>query len=82
MMACITRMAAIETTTAIWDYDPDLPKNRIMNGSLPVDAVAALRTLSVKVDSIFYSLNVFQYFRFNHWANTSNISISCRPIAA
>lgn len=47
VMGCITQIAAIETTTAIWEYDPELANNRIMNGSL--DAIAALRTLAVKV---------------------------------
>lgn len=49
VMGCITRKAAIETTNAIWDYDPLLEKNRMMNGSL--DAVAALRTLAVKIQA-------------------------------
>lgn len=59
-MGRITQIAAIETTTAIWEYDPDLPNNRIMNGSL--DAVAALRTLAVKVG--FNLLDLFIVLSF------------------
>lgn len=49
-MGCITSIAAIETTQAIWEYDPTLETNRIVNGSL--DVVAALRTVVVKVCSV------------------------------
>lgn len=43
----ITKIAAVETTTAIWEYDPSLPDNRVLNGSL--DVVAAVRTIAIKV---------------------------------
>jgi hypothetical protein len=46
-MARITKIAAVETTTAIWEYDPLLPDNRVLNGSL--DVIAAIRTLAIKV---------------------------------
>ncbi|GLB40087.1 hypothetical protein LshimejAT787_0705970 [Lyophyllum shimeji] len=49
VMGHITKLAAIETTTAIWEYDPDLSDNRILNGSL--DAVAAIRTLAIKMQA-------------------------------
>jgi len=39
-MDCITKIAAVETTTAIWEYDLSLPNNRVLNGSL--DVVAAV----------------------------------------
>jgi hypothetical protein len=47
VMKHITKIAAVETTTAIWEFDPDLPGNRILGGSL--DVIAAIRTLAVKV---------------------------------
>jgi hypothetical protein len=47
VMAHITKIAAVETTTAIWEYDPSLPTNRVLNGSL--DVIAAIRTLAIKV---------------------------------
>ena len=50
VMSHITKVAAVETTAAIWEYDPSLPSNRIINGSL--DVVAAIRTLAIKVNRI------------------------------
>jgi hypothetical protein len=46
-MAHITKIAAVETATAIWEYDPDIPANRGFGGSL--DVIAAIRTLAIKV---------------------------------
>jgi hypothetical protein len=51
VMARITKIAAVETTTAIWEYDPSLSDNRVLNGSL--DVIAAIRTLAIKVCSNF-----------------------------
>ena len=47
VMTHITKIAAVETTMAIWEYDPNLPDNRVLNGSL--DVIAAIRTLAIKV---------------------------------
>jgi hypothetical protein len=47
IMSHITKIAAVETTTAIWEYDPDLPNNRVLKGSL--DVIAAIRTVAIKV---------------------------------
>jgi hypothetical protein len=51
----ITKIATIETATAIWEYDPSLPGNRVLGGSL--DVIAAIRTIAIKVrhDSDFFS---------------------------
>jgi hypothetical protein len=46
-MSHITKIAAIENTTAIWEYDPTHPDNMVLGGSL--DVIAAIRTLAVKV---------------------------------
>ena len=43
----ITKIAAVEMTTAIWEYDPSLPDNHVLNGSL--DIVAAVQMLAIKV---------------------------------
>ena len=40
VMSHITKVAAVETTAAIWEYDPSLPSNCIINGSL--DVIAAI----------------------------------------
>jgi hypothetical protein len=47
MMAHITKIAAVEMTNAIWEYDPSLPDNHVLDGSL--DVVAAICTLAIKV---------------------------------
>jgi hypothetical protein len=46
-MSSITKIANVETTTAIWEFDPTLPNNRILGDSL--DVIAAVRTLAIKV---------------------------------
>jgi len=47
VMTHITKIAIIENANATWEYDPELPGNRVLGGSL--DVVAAIRTLTVKV---------------------------------
>jgi len=46
-MLYITKIVAIETATAIWEYNPTLQGNRVLGGSL--DIIAAIRTLAIKV---------------------------------
>lgn len=46
-MSGITKIAAVETTTAIWEFNPTLSHNRVQDDSL--DVVAAVRTLAIKV---------------------------------
>lgn len=48
-MSVITRTVAIETTTAIWEYNPMPPNNRVLGDSL--DVVAAIRTLAIKIQA-------------------------------
>ena len=47
VMTNITKIAAVENATAIWEYDPTWPDNRVLGGSL--DVIAAIRTLAIKV---------------------------------
>lgn len=47
VMSHITKIAAVENATAIWEYDPTLEDNRVLGGSL--DVLAAIRTLAIKV---------------------------------
>jgi hypothetical protein len=49
VMGHITKVAVIENTNTIWEYDPGLPDNRVLGGSL--DVVAILQTLVIKVCS-------------------------------
>ena len=72
-MARITKIAVVETTTAIWEYDPSLPDNRLLNGSL--DVIAAIRTLAIKV-----CLNSICYFRYSLTAPLQQIQASGQRI--
>jgi len=36
VMDHITKIVAVETMTAIWEYDPSLPNNHVLNGSLDI----------------------------------------------
>ena len=47
IMAEITKLAAVENATAIWEYDPTQADNRVLGGSL--DVIAAICTLAIKV---------------------------------
>jgi hypothetical protein len=58
-MSHITKIAAVETSTAIWEYDPSLPGNRVLGGSL--DVIAAIRTLAIKVQFQSFLLMLSSY---------------------
>jgi len=49
VMARITKIAAVENATAIWEYDPTRHDNRVLGGSL--DVIAAICTLAIKVNT-------------------------------
>ncbi len=51
IMAHITKIAAVENATAIWEYDPLRNDNRILGGAL--DVIAAIHTLVIKVHKVF-----------------------------
>ena len=52
VMNHITKTAAVENATAIWEYNPTLEGNRVLGGSL--DVIAAIRTLAIKVRANIY----------------------------
>jgi hypothetical protein len=54
VMSHITKIAAVENANAIWEYDPALPGNRVLNGSL--DVIASIRTIAIKVSDHFVYL--------------------------
>lgn len=54
-MSAVTQISAIENATAMWEYDPTLPDNRVLGGSL--DAIAILRTLALKVCCSVFELH-------------------------
>jgi hypothetical protein len=53
-MGHITKIATVEMSTAIWEYDPSLAGNRVLGGSM--DIIAAIRTLAIKVQFQFLLL--------------------------
>lgn len=76
IMQHITKIAAIETTSAIWEFDPTLPDNCLLGNSL--DVIAAIRTVAVNV-----RLEYIYGFLLNLLANRSRhlvkgLSISSR----
>lgn len=48
-MSVITKIAHVETATAIWEFDPTLSQNRVLGDSL--DVVAVIRTLAIKIQA-------------------------------
>ena len=47
VMGHITSIAAVEASTAIWEYDPSLANNCVLGGSL--DVITAIWMLAIKV---------------------------------
>jgi hypothetical protein len=56
LMSHITKIAAVETASLIWEFNPSLPANRILGEAL--DVIATIRTLSIKVRFISRAGNV------------------------
>jgi hypothetical protein len=52
-MSHVTKLAAVENATAMWEYDPALPGSRVLDGLL--DVIAAIRTLAIKV-YLYYTI--------------------------
>jgi hypothetical protein len=52
VMGHITKITAVETSTAIWEYDPSLINNQVLGGSS--DVITVIRTLAIKVMFSFY----------------------------
>jgi hypothetical protein len=73
-MTHITKIAAVENATAIWEYDPTLEGNRVLGGSL--DVIAAIRTIAIKVclEIIILFPLIFFVKRFKHLGSVLNTS--------
>jgi hypothetical protein len=81
-MGHITKIAAVENATAIWEYDPDLYDNRMLGGSL--DVIAAVRTIAIKVPSpffVFFLSLIHTLIRSRLLGSESNISKSFKSTA-
>jgi hypothetical protein len=61
IMAEITWIDHIATTTAIWEFDPMLPSNHVMNNSL--DVVAAICTLAIKIQASGQWIAYFEWLQ-------------------
>lgn len=57
-MSQVTKIANIETSTAIWEFDPDLPNNRLQGNTL--DVVSAVRTLAIKIQASDQRISYFE----------------------
>ena len=62
VMGHITKIAAIENATAIWEYDPELPDNHVLGGSLNV--IASVRTLAIKVHHTLFLFDIYMLIHF------------------
>ncbi|KAG6913396.1 hypothetical protein DXG01_007109 [Tephrocybe rancida] len=49
VMSHITKIGNVETVTAIWEFNPSLPNNCVLGGSLNV--VSTIHTLTIKTQA-------------------------------
>lgn len=49
VMKLVTHIGIAENKQLMWEFDPRVPGNKVLNGKL--DVIAAIRTLAVKVRS-------------------------------
>ena len=57
-MSVVTHIASVETTSAIWEFDPSLPRNRILNDSL--DVISAVWTLAINIQASGQHITYFE----------------------
>ena len=60
-MSVITNTATVETTSAIWEFDPTLPGNRVLGDSL--DIISALCTLAIKIQASGQHISYFNHLQ-------------------
>jgi hypothetical protein len=58
-MGIVTKIAHVETTSAIWEFDPTLPENKVLSSS-SLDVVATIRTLAIKIQASGQRLAYFE----------------------
>ncbi|KIK79669.1 hypothetical protein PAXRUDRAFT_16219 [Paxillus rubicundulus Ve08.2h10] len=59
VMSGITKIATVETSTAIWEYDLALPSNQVLGGLL--DVISAIRTLAIKIQASGQCIVYFEH---------------------
>ena len=60
-MSVITKLAHIETTTVIWEFDPTLSQNRVLGNT--VDVVAVIWTLAIKIQASGQRIAYFKWLQ-------------------
>jgi len=60
-MSIVTKTAHIETTTAIWEFDPTLPQNWVLGNSL--DVIVVIRTLAIKIQASGQCITYFEHLQ-------------------
>jgi len=78
-MSHITKVAAVETSTAIWEFDPTLPSNSMLNGNL--DIIASICTIAVKIQASPQRVEYFESFSFSSVSNPHSKSL-CTAMSA
>ncbi|KIK04409.1 hypothetical protein K443DRAFT_93276, partial [Laccaria amethystina LaAM-08-1] len=58
VMQNITKVAAVENATAIWEYDPTRTDNCVLGSSF--DVIVAIRTLAIKIQASGQQIEFFQ----------------------
>ena len=58
VMGHITKLAAVENQTAIWEYNPDLPGNCVLRGLL--DVISDIQTISLKIQASGQCIEYFE----------------------
>jgi len=57
-MSVVTCITFVETTSAIWEFDPSLPRNRILDDSL--DVVSAIQMITIKIQASGQCITYFE----------------------
>jgi hypothetical protein len=58
VMSHVTKVTNVETPASIWEFDPDIPTNRVLGGSL--DVVSVIRTLAIKIQASGQRISYFE----------------------
>ena len=57
-MNVVTKIAHVETTAAIWEFDPTLTQNQVLGSAL--DVVAVVRMLAIKIQASGQQIAYFE----------------------
>lgn len=60
-MSVITHITHVETTTAIWEFDPSLPENKVLGNSL--DVITVIQTLVIKIQASCQHIAYFKHLQ-------------------